>query len=50
MTHNHFVGSLDAAVAAAKRFFAKVAQQPEAILSCIGRTVAPLERTLATIT
>ena len=50
VTHNHFFGSLDAVVAAAKRFFAKVAQQPAAVLSRIGRTVAPLERTLARIT
>lgn len=50
VTHNHFFGSLDAAVAAAKRFFANVAEQPEAVLSCIGRTIAPLERSLALIT
>lgn len=50
VTHDHFFGSLDAAVAAAKHFFAKVAEQPAAVLSCIGRTVAPLERTLAAIT
>ena len=50
VTHDHFFGSLDAAVAAAKRFFAKVAEQPAAVLSRIGRTVAPLERTLALIT
>ncbi len=50
VTHNHFFGSLDAVVAAAKHFFAKIAEQPEAVLSYIGRTVAPLERTLARIT
>ena len=38
VTHDHFFGSLDAAVAAAKRFFAKVAEQPAAVLSRIGRT------------
>ena len=50
VTHDHFFGSLDAVVAAAKRFFAKVAEQPEAILSCICRSIAPLERSLALIT
>ena len=50
VTHDHFFGSLEAAVAAAKRFFAKVAEQPAAVLSRIGRTIAPLERTLARIT
>ena len=50
VTHDHFFGSLDAAVAAAKHFFAKVAEQPAAVLSRIGRTVVPLERTLAAIT
>jgi hypothetical protein len=50
VTHNHFFGSLDAVVAAAKRFFAKIAEQPDAVISYIGRTVAPLERTLARIT
>ena len=30
VTHDHFFGSLDAAVAAARRFFAKVAEQPAA--------------------
>jgi uncharacterized protein YndB with AHSA1/START domain len=49
-THDHYFGSLDAAVAAAKRFFVKVAEQPAAVLSRIGRTVAPLERILARIT
>jgi hypothetical protein len=50
VTHDHFFGSLDATVAAAKRFFAKVAEQPTAVLSHIGRTVGPLERSLARIT
>jgi hypothetical protein len=50
VTHNHFFGSLEAAVAAAKRFFAEVAEQPGAVLSCIGRSSAPLERSLALIT
>jgi hypothetical protein len=47
VTHDHFFGSLDATVAAARRFFAKVAEQPAAVLSRIGRTVGPLERSLA---
>ena len=50
VTHDHFFGSLDAAVAAAKHFFAKVADQPEAVLRRIGLAVGPLERTLAKIT
>ena len=50
VTHDHFFGSLDAVVAAAKRFFAKVAEQPAAVLSRIGRSVAPMERNLALIT
>ena len=50
VTHDHFFGSLDAVVAAARRFFAKVAEHPAVVLSRIGRTVAPLERTLARIT
>ena len=50
VTHDHFFGTLDAAVAAAKQFFAKVAKQPEAALSRIGLAVGPLERTLAKIT
>jgi hypothetical protein len=29
VTHNHYFGSLDAAIAAAKRFFAKLGEQPE---------------------
>ena len=35
VTHDHFFGSLDASVAAAKRFFAKVAEQPATVLSRI---------------
>jgi hypothetical protein len=35
---------------AVKRFFAKIAEQPDVVLSHIGRAVAPLERTLARIT
>ncbi len=50
ITHDHFFGLLEAVVAAAKRFFAKVAEQTTAALCRIGRTVAPLERTLARIT
>jgi hypothetical protein len=46
----HLFGSLDAAVAAAKCFFAKVAEQPEAVLSHIGRNIGALERNLALIT
>lgn len=50
VTHNHFFVALDAAVSAARRFFVKVAEHPAAVLSCIGRTAAPLERALAAIT
>ncbi len=50
VTHNHFFGSLDAAVTAAKRFFARLAEQPETVLKRIGRTSGPLERSLALIT
>ena len=50
VTHDHFFGSLDATVAAAKRFFAKVAEQPATVLSRIGRPVAPLEQALAAFT
>ena len=42
VTHNHYFGSLAAAVAAAKQFFAKVAALPAAVLSYIGRTSGPL--------
>jgi hypothetical protein len=49
VTHDHFFGSLDAAVAAARRFFAKVAELTAAVLSRIDRTVAPLEQALAAI-
>ena len=50
VTHNHYFGSLAAVVAAAKQFFAKVAELPAAVLSYIGRTSGPLERALAQIT
>ncbi|MCX6029373.1 MAG: IS630 family transposase [Chloroflexi bacterium] len=50
VTHNHYFGSLAAAVAAAKQFFAKVAALPATVLSYIGRTSGPLERALAQIT
>ena len=50
VTHDHFFGSLEATVTAAKRFFAKVAEQPDAVLQRIGLAVGPLERTLAKIT
>jgi hypothetical protein len=50
VTHNHFFGSLDAAVAAAKSFFAKAIAHPDEALSRIGRTLGPLERALAHIT
>ena len=50
VTHDHFFGSLDATVAAAKRFFAKVTEQPATVRSRIGRPVAPLERALAAFT
>jgi hypothetical protein len=49
VTHDHFFGSLDAAVAA-RHLFAKVTEQPAGVLGRIGRTVAPLERSLAPIT
>ena len=42
VTHNHYFGSLDAAIAAAKRFFAKLIEQPEAVLRLIGLTGPPL--------
>ena len=47
VTHNHFFGSLDATVAAAQHFFAKLVGQHEAVLRRIGLTIGPLERTLA---
>jgi hypothetical protein len=50
VTHDHFFGSFDATVAAAKRFFAKIAEQPDTVLRRIGLAVGPLERTLAKIT
>jgi len=49
VTHSHFFASLSDAVAAAQRFFAKVAEQPQAVLQRIGMSVGPLERTLANI-
>ena len=50
VTHDHFFGSLDAAVAAAKRFFAKVAEQPDGRAQSHRPHGRPLERTLALIT
>jgi transposase len=50
VTPHHFFGSLDAALAAAKHFFAKAAEQPDAVLRRIGLAVGLLERTLAKIT
>jgi len=50
VTHNHYFGSLDAAIAAAKRFFAKLVEQPEAVLRLIGLTGPPLQRALAGFT
>jgi hypothetical protein len=47
VTLNRFFGSLDAALAAARRSFAKVSEQRTAVHRRIGRTVGPLERTLA---
>jgi hypothetical protein len=47
VTHSHFFGSLAALVAAAKRFFAKLAEQPEKVLQRIGMAVKPLDRHLA---
>lgn len=37
VTHNHFFGSFADLVAAAKRFFARVAEQSQAVLERIGR-------------
>ena len=50
VTHNHYFGSLDAAITAAKRFFAKLVEQPEAVLRLIGLTGPPLQRALAGFT
>jgi len=50
VTHNHFFGTLAEEVAAAKRFFAKLAEQPDLVLRRIGMSVGPLERVLAGIT
>jgi hypothetical protein len=47
--HAHYFGSLDAVVAAAKHFFANVAEHHEAVLRRIGLAVGPLG-TLARIT
>jgi len=49
VTHSHFFRSLADLVAAAERFFAKVAEQPKAVLQRIGMSVPPLERALADI-
>ncbi len=46
VTHSRFFGSLAALVAAANRFFAKLAQSPEQVLQRIGMAVHPLERHL----
>jgi len=50
VTHNHFFGSLHDSVVAAKRFFAKLTEQPDAVLQRIGMSVGPLDRALANIT
>lgn len=42
VTHNHFFGSFAALIAAAQRFFAKLAQQPETVLQYIGRAFPSL--------
>jgi len=44
VTHDHFFGSLEASVAAAKHFIAKVGEHPDAVLRHIGLTDGPLER------
>lgn len=49
VTHSHYFGSLEAMVAAAKRFFAKIAQQRDAVLHYIGMATPPLERALAEV-
>jgi len=47
VTHNHFFRSLGALIAAAKQFFARLAQQPDQVLQRIGMATSPLERQLA---
>jgi hypothetical protein len=49
VTHSHFFGSLGALAAAAKRFFAKLADQPQIVLRRIGMALSPLARHLARI-
>lgn len=50
VTHSHFFGSLQDSVTAAKRFFAKLAEQPSTVLQRIGMSVGPLDRALAKVT
>jgi hypothetical protein len=49
VTHNHFFGRFADLVAAAQRFFAKVAERPQEVLRRIGRSYDLLEHHLATI-
>jgi len=50
VTHNHFFGTFAALVEAARRFFAKLAAQPQLVLQRIGRAFESLlEHHLATI-
>ena len=42
VTHNHFFGTFAALIAAAKRFFAKVASRPQEVLQRIGRAFPSL--------
>lgn len=49
VTHNHFFGTFSALVAAARRFFAKLAARPQEVLRRIGRDFDLLEHHLAAI-
>ncbi len=49
VTHNHFFGRFADLVAAAQRFFAKVAERPHEVLERIGRSYDLLEHHLAAI-
>jgi hypothetical protein len=50
VTHNHFFGTFAALIAAAKRFFVKLASRPREVLQRIGRALTSLiEYRLATL-
>lgn len=50
VTHNHYFSTFTALIAAAQRFFAKLSQQPQAVLQRIGRAFPNLvEHQLAAI-